>query len=70
MTIRLYRELPFENPVLTAGWPGSGPVWTITIDTMREASEAEELDELEHHHLFYAITSLDPQEHVRIPLAR
>jgi proteasome assembly chaperone (PAC2) family protein len=70
MTIRLYRELPLENPVFTPGWPGSGDVWTITIDTMRETPEAEELDELEHHYLFYAITSLDPLERVRIPLAR
>jgi len=70
MTIRLYRELPLENPVLTPSWPGSGDIWTITVDTMRETLGAEELDELEHHHLFYPITSHDPQERVRIPLAR
>ncbi|MFO7711821.1 MAG: hypothetical protein R6V51_01245 [Dehalococcoidia bacterium] len=70
MTIRRYRELSFENPVLAAGWPGSSDVWTITIDTMRETPEAEELHEPKHHHLFYAITSLDPLERVRIPLAR
>ena len=70
MATRLYQEPPLENPVLTAGWPGIGDIWTFTVDTMRETLEAEELGELEHHHFFYPITSHDPQERVRIPLAR
>lgn len=68
--VRLYPELPLENPVLTAGWSGTGDAWTVTVHTMRETLETEELGELEHPHSFNPIASLDPQERVRIPLAR
>lgn len=68
MAMRLYRELRLESPVLTAGWPGIGDICTIAVDIMRERLGVEELGELEQHHFFYPIASLDPQEHVRIPL--
>ncbi len=53
LTIRLYRELPLENPVLIAGGPGIGDIWTISVNTMRETPGAEEFGELEPHHFFY-----------------
>jgi len=44
----IFRQEPeLNNPVMIVGWPGIGNVGIITVETLRQAVQAEELGEIE-----------------------
>jgi proteasome assembly chaperone (PAC2) family protein len=53
MGIILYKEVELNNPDMIVGWPGIGNVGLITVDTIRQAVQAEELGEIEPWDFFY-----------------
>ena len=53
MGIILHQEPELNNPDMIVGWPGIGNVGIITIETLRQALQAEELGEIEPWDFFY-----------------
>ena len=53
MGIVLNQEPELNNPDMIVGWPGIGNVGIITVETMRQALQAEELGEIEPWDFFY-----------------
>jgi Uncharacterized protein (ATP-grasp superfamily) len=51
--IVLNQEPELNNPDMIVGWPGIGNVGIITVETMRQALQAEELGEIEPWDFFY-----------------
>jgi hypothetical protein len=51
--IRLYKEPELDRPDMVVGWPGIGNIGVITVDTLRQQIEAEELGEIEPWDFFY-----------------
>jgi uncharacterized protein len=51
--IVLHHEPELHNPDMVVGWPGIGNVGIITIETLRQAVQAEELGEIEPWDFFY-----------------
>jgi len=51
--IVLNQEPELHNPDMIVGWPGIGNVGIITVETMRQALQAEELGEIEPWDFFY-----------------
>ena len=47
MGIVLHQEPELHNPEMIVGWPGIGNVGIITVETLRQALQAEELGEIE-----------------------
>ncbi len=49
-----FRQEPvLNNPDMIVGWPGIGNVGIITVETLRQAVQAEELGEIEPWDFFY-----------------
>ena len=53
MGIVLHKEPELHNPEMIVGWPGIGNVGIITVETLRQALQAEELGEIEPWDFFY-----------------
>ena len=53
MGVVLHQEPVLHNPDMVVGWPGIGNVGIITIETLRQAVQAEELGEIEPWDFFY-----------------
>ena len=53
MALILLREPVLNSPDMLIGWPGIGNIGLITIDTIRQAIEAEELGEIEPEEFFF-----------------
>ena len=53
MSIILRKEPELHEPDMIVGWPGIGNIGWITVDTIRQAVEAEELGEIEPWEYFY-----------------
>ncbi|HXY75120.1 MAG TPA: PAC2 family protein, partial [Dehalococcoidales bacterium] len=53
MGLILHREPDLHNPDMIIGWPGIGNVGLITVDTLRQAVQAEEMGEIEPWDFFY-----------------
>jgi hypothetical protein len=53
LDIVLNQEPELNNPDMIVGWPGIGNVGIITVETMRQALQAEELGEIEPWDFFY-----------------
>ena len=53
MGIVLHQEPELHNPEMIVGWPGIGNVGIITVETLRQALQAEELGEIEPWDFFY-----------------
>ncbi len=53
MGIILHQEPELNNPDMIVGWPGIGNVGIITVETLRQAVQAEELGEIEPWDFFY-----------------
>ena len=53
MGVVLHHEPELHNPDMVVGWPGIGNVGLITIETLRQAVQAEELGEIEPWDFFY-----------------
>ena len=53
MGVKLYKEPELKKPELIVGWPGIGNIGIVTVDTIREQIQAEELGEIEAHDFFY-----------------
>ena len=53
MGIVLHKEPELNNPEMIVGWPGIGNVGIITVETLRQALQAEELGEIEPWDFFY-----------------
>ena len=53
MGIVLHQEPELHNPDMIVGWPGIGNVGIITVETLRQALQAEELGEIEPWDFFY-----------------
>jgi uncharacterized protein len=51
--IVLRQEPELRNPDMIVGWPGIGNVGIITVETLRQALQAEELGEIEPWDFFY-----------------
>jgi len=51
--IVLNQEPELRDPDMIVGWPGIGNVGIITVETMRQALQAEELGEIEPWDFFY-----------------
>jgi proteasome assembly chaperone (PAC2) family protein len=51
--IVLHKEPELHNPEMIVGWPGIGNVGIITVETLRQALQAEELGEIEPWDFFY-----------------
>ena len=49
----LHHEPALKNPDMIVGWPGIGNVGIITVETLRQAVQAEELGEIEPWDFFY-----------------
>ena len=47
------KEPELNNPDMIVGWPGIGNVGLITVDSIRQAVQAEELGEIEPWDFFY-----------------
>lgn len=53
MALNLHREPALTNPDMIVGWPGIGNIGLITVDTIRQAVQAEEMGEIEPWDFFY-----------------
>ena len=53
MGVVFHQEPELHNPDMVVGWPGIGNVGIITIETLRQAVQAEELGEIEPWDFFY-----------------
>ena len=53
MGVILHQEPELNNPDMIVGWPGIGNVGIITVETLRQAVQAEELGEIEPWDFFY-----------------
>lgn len=53
MGIILHREPELHNPDMIVGWPGIGNIGLITVETLRQLVQAEELGEIEPWEFFY-----------------
>ena len=53
MGLILYQEPKLNKPDMIVGWPGIGNIGIITVDTLRQEIEAEELGEIEPWDFFY-----------------
>ncbi|MDD5289483.1 MAG: PAC2 family protein [Dehalococcoidales bacterium] len=53
MGIILHQEPELNNPDMVVGWPGIGNVGIITVETLRQILQAEELGEIEPWDFFY-----------------
>ena len=53
MGIIFHQEPELNNPDMIVGWPGIGNVGIITVETLRQAVQAEELGEIEPWDFFY-----------------
>jgi len=53
MGLILHREPDLNSPDMLIGWPGIGNIGLITVDTIRQAVQAEELGEIEPWDFFY-----------------
>jgi proteasome assembly chaperone (PAC2) family protein len=53
MSLILHREPDLNSPDLLVGWPGIGNIGLITVDTIRQGIEAEELGEIEPEEFFF-----------------
>ena len=53
MGIILYKRPRLKQPIMLVGWPGIGNIGIITVDTLREQIQAEELGEIEPWDFFY-----------------
>ncbi|HEY32565.1 MAG TPA: hypothetical protein G4O10_05615 [Dehalococcoidia bacterium] len=53
MGIILHSEPELEQPDMIVGWPGIGNIGVLTVDTLRQQIEAEELGEIEPWDYFY-----------------
>ncbi len=53
MPLILHREPDLNSPDMLIGWPGIGNIGLITVDTIRQAIEAEELGEIEPEEFFF-----------------
>jgi proteasome assembly chaperone (PAC2) family protein len=53
MSLILKREPKLNHPTMIIGWPGIGNIGLITVDTIRQALEAEELGEIEPEEFFF-----------------
>ncbi len=53
MSVILHKEPELHNPDIFIGWPGIGNIGLITVDTIRQAVQAEELGEIEPYEFFY-----------------
>ncbi|MDP2920248.1 MAG: PAC2 family protein [Dehalococcoidia bacterium] len=53
MALILHREPALTNPDMIVGWPGIGNIGLITVDTIRQAVQAEEMGEIEPWDFFY-----------------
>jgi hypothetical protein len=51
--IVLRQEPELHNPVMIVGWPGIGNVGIITVESLRQAVQAEDLGEIEPWDFFY-----------------
>ena len=49
----LYKKPRLKQPIMLVGWPGIGNIGIITVDTLREQIQAEELGEIEPWDFFY-----------------
>ncbi|MDD5289495.1 MAG: PAC2 family protein [Dehalococcoidales bacterium] len=53
MGIILKQEPELNNPDMIIGWPGIGNIGVITVETLRQVVQAEELGEIEPSDFFY-----------------
>jgi len=53
LAVILYKKPRLKEPYMFVGWPGIGNIGIITIDTLRQEVEAEELGEIEPWDFFY-----------------
>ena len=53
MGVFFRQEPELNNPDMIVGWPGIGNVGIITVETLRQAVQAEELGEIEPWDFFY-----------------
>ena len=53
MALILHKKPRLKNPIMLVGWPGIGNIGIITVDTLRQEIEAEELGEIEPWDFFY-----------------
>jgi len=53
MGLILHRNPDLNSPDMLVGWPGIGNIGLITVDTIRQAVQAEELGEIEPWDFFY-----------------
>ena len=53
MGVFFRQEPSLNNPDMIVGWPGIGNVGIITVETLRQAVQAEELGEIEPWDFFY-----------------
>lgn len=53
MALILHRQPDLNHPDMIIGWPGIGNIGLITVDTIRQAVQAEELGEIEPWGFFY-----------------
>jgi proteasome assembly chaperone (PAC2) family protein len=53
MALILHREPDLVNPDMIVGWPGIGNIGLITVDTIRQTINAEELGEIEPEEFFF-----------------
>lgn len=52
MSVRLYKELELESPVMLCGWAGIGNVGLVAVNTMRRLVRAEEFGQIEPYDYF------------------
>jgi len=53
LALILHKKPRLKNPIMLVGWPGIGNIGIITVDTLRQEIEAEELGEIEPWDFFY-----------------
>ena len=53
MGIKIHKRPKLEKPDMIVGWPGIGNIGILSVDTMRQELQAEELGEIEHWDFFY-----------------
>ena len=53
MGIRLFAEPQLRQPDMVVGWPGIGDIGAVTVDTLRQSIDADELGEIDPWDFFY-----------------
>ena len=53
MGVRFFAEPQLRRPDMVVGWPGIGNIGVVTVDTLRQSIDADELGEIEPWDFFY-----------------